>query len=199
MELFIIRHGQSIGDREDRHLGPADFPLSSAGLEQAEALAAFIYRSYPLEKIYTSPLERCQETAAQIAAPLQLEVQVEAALTERDNGLLAGMLRSEALKKYPYPEEGRSYDQPLYGGESELDQRCRVEHFFAKLCRDRPANRVGIVSHASVINHLFRCFLNMPNDCPVYLSTSEAAVHFWHLHDKYRQIIFNNYQGHLKS
>ena len=197
MELFIIRHGHSMGDHEDRHQGHADFPLSGKGEEQAEALAAFIYRNYPLQLIYSSPLKRCLETAEIIAKPLQIPIHERQALIERDNGLLAGMLRTEALEKYPYPEGGRSYEQPLYEGESELSLRCRVEHFFAPLCRDQSIQRIGIVTHASVISQLFRCFLNLPNDCNVYLSTSDAAVHFWNIHQDYRQIIFNNYQQHL--
>ena len=158
MELFIIRHGHSMGDHEDRHQGHADFSLSAKGETQAEALAAFIYRNYPLQKIYSSPLKRCLETAKQIANPLQIPIHEEAALIERDNGLLAGMLRSEALKKYPYPEKGRSYYEPLFGGESELSVRCRVEHFFARVCRDQSTERIGIVTHASVISLLFHCF-----------------------------------------
>lgn len=197
MELFIIRHGHSMGDHEDRHQGHADFPLSSKGQDQAEHLAAYIYRNYPLQMIYSSPLKRCLETAEMIAAPLQIQISEEQALMERDNGELAGMLRSEALVKYPYPQEGRYYDQPLYGGESELDLRCRVEHFFAELCRKQSVQRIGIVTHASVISQLFRCFLNLPNDSNVYLSTSDAAVHFWNIHHHYRQIIFNNHQQHL--
>ncbi len=197
MELLIIRHGQSQGMLEDRHEGRADFELSAQGVEQAEKVARFIYQNYPLERIYSSPLQRAHQTALQIADPLGIPVYESEALTERDNGRLSGMKRSEALEAYPFPESGRQYYDSFVGGESELDQRCRVERFLAELCENPPARRIGLVSHASTINLLFRTFLNLPLNCPVYLSTAEGGIHFWHIHNRFQQIIFNNYQSHL--
>jgi 2,3-bisphosphoglycerate-dependent phosphoglycerate mutase len=197
MELLIIRHGQSMGEVEERHEGRADFPLSPLGFEQAEKTARFLYRNYPLDRIYTSPLVRARSTAEAIAGPLQQQIQLCDALTDRDNGKLAGMLRSEALEKFPYPTHGRPYYEALFGGESELTQRNRVEHFFARLCSETPARRIGLVTHSSTINMLFRVFLSLNNPCNIYLSTSEAGIHFWHLNDKFRQIIFNNHRAHL--
>lgn len=199
MELLIIRHGQSMGEVEERHEGRADFPLSPLGYEQAEKTARFLYRNYPLDRIYTSPLVRARSTAEMIARPLQQPVQIEEALNERDNGRLSGMLRSEALEKYPFPPQGRPYYESFFGGESELAQRNRIEHFFGRICQELPGRRVGLISHASTINLLFRCFLNLPTQCNIYLSTSEAGIHFWHLNDKFRQIIFNNHRGHLEG
>ena len=197
MELLIIRHGQSMGEVEERHEGRADFPLSPLGYEQAEKTARFLYRNYPLDRVYSSPLARTRSTAEMISRPMQIPVEFSEALTERDNGKLAGMLRSEALEKFPYPTQGRPYYESFFGGESELDQRNRVEHFFARLCCDPPAKRIGLVTHSSTINQLFRVFLNLTNTANIYLSTSEAGIHFWHVNDKFRQIIFNNHRAHL--
>lgn len=197
MELLIIRHGQSMGEVEERHEGRADFPLSPLGYEQAEKTARFLYRNYPLDRVYSSPLARTRSTAEMISRPMQIPVEFSEALTERDNGKLAGMLRSEALEKFPYPTQGRPYYESFFGGESELDQRNRVEHFFARLCSDPPAKRIGLVTHSSTINQLFRVFLNLTNTANIYLSTSEAGIHFWHVNDKFRQIIFNNHRAHL--
>lgn len=198
MEILVIRHGQSYGDLEDRHEGLADFKLSPQGVTQAEKIARFIYQNYPLNRIYTSPLVRARETADRIAEPLQIPVYEEEGLIERDNGKLSGMLRSEALLQFPYPAEGRAYYESLHGGESELQQRMRVEAFWARLCQEAPDRRIGIVTHSSTINMLFQSFLQLPNDCHVFLSTAEAGIHFWNVHQRYRQIMFNNYQEHLK-
>jgi len=199
MELLIIRHGQSTGDLEDRHEGPADFPLSEWGHQQAYHISRYIYREHPLDYLISSPLLRAVRTAEIIAEPLQLPVYTASELTERNNGKLAGMSRHEAMEKYPYPPQGRRYYEPIYGGESELAMRNRVEHFFARLCAEPPGKRVGIVTHGPVISMLFRCFASLPNDSNLYLSTVEAGIHFWHLNQRYRQIIFNNYQGHLSA
>lgn len=199
MELLIIRHGQSQADLEERHEGRADFSLTELGKHQARLAAAFLYRKYPLEHIFSSPLKRARETAEIIAAPLQLPVFSDDRLMERDNGKLAGMLRSEALEKYPYPPEGRRPHEKIHGGESDIAFRARIEDFFSELCSKPPAPRVGIVAHGGSINMLFRAFLNLPMDVNVYLGTGDTGIHFWHISDKYRQILFNNYLSHLQE
>ncbi|MGV3523928.1 MAG: histidine phosphatase family protein [Candidatus Sericytochromatia bacterium] len=198
MELLVIRHGQSMGEVEERHEGQADFPLSALGYEQAQQIATYLYRHYPPDQVISSPLERARETARLIAQPLQIPVIANPALSERDNGMVSGMLRSEALERYPYPPQGRAYYERFFEGESELEQRLRVEGFFARLCDHPPAYRVALVSHRSTINLLFRAFAQLPNQSNFYLSTSEAAIHLWHINDRYRQILFSNFRGHLE-
>lgn len=199
MELLIIRHGQSQADLEERHEGRADFSLTELGKYQARLAAAFLYRKYPLQHVICSPLKRAHETAEIIAAPLQLQVHSDERLMERDNGKLAGMLRSEALEKYPYPTNGRRPHEQFHGGESDIAFRARIESFFSELCSTPPAHRVGIVAHGGSINMLFRAFLNLPLDVNIYLGTGDTGIHFWHISDKYRQILFNNHLAHLQE
>lgn len=198
MELLIIRHGQSQADLEERHDGRADFPLTELGRFQARQAAAWLYRKYPLEYILSSPLRRARETAEIIATPLQLPVHTDQRLIERDVGKLAGMLRSEALEKYPYPPEGRKPHEKFQGGESDIEFRARVESFFCELCHKPPAQRIGIVTHASSIHMLGRAFLNLPMDTHFYLATGETGIHFWHLNNRYRQMLFCNSLVHLE-
>ena len=199
MELLIINHGQSQAALEDRHEGRADFSLTDKGRVQARQAATFLYRKYPLEAIVSSPLRRARETAEIIAAPLQLKISSDERLSDFDNGCLSGMLRSEALLKFPYPAEGRKSYERFHGGETGLELRSRIESFFAELCDHPPAQRIGIVAHSSVINMLFRAFLNLPLEVNVHLGTGDTGIHFWHLNDKYRQILFSNYLGHLQE
>ncbi|PIQ26929.1 histidine phosphatase family protein [bacterium (Candidatus Blackallbacteria) CG17_big_fil_post_rev_8_21_14_2_50_48_46] len=199
MELLIIRHGQSQAELEERHEGRADFLLTELGRFQARQAAAFIYAKYPLQHVISSPLKRAFETAEIIAKPLALEVHTDARLMERDNGKLAGMLRSEALDKYPYPAEGRRTYEKFQGGESDIEFRSRVENFFSELCHHPPAHRVGIIAHGGSINMLFRAFMNLPMDVNIYLGTGDTGIHFWHLSERYRQILFSNYLGHLQD
>lgn len=199
MELLIIRHGQSQADLEDRHEGRADFSLTELGKYQARLAAAYLYRKYPLEHVICSPLKRARESAEIIAGPLQLQVHSDERLMERDNGKLAGMLRSEALEKYPYPPDGRRPHEQIHGGESDIAFRARIEEFFSELSSRPPAQRVGIVAHGGSINMLFRAFLNLPLDVNIYLATGDTGIHFWHINSKYRQILFNNYLGHLQE
>lgn len=60
--LYIVRHGESMGNLARRLQGQTDFPLSPLGEEQA-ALAAQRLAGEPLSAVYASPLKRAHRTA----------------------------------------------------------------------------------------------------------------------------------------
>jgi 2,3-bisphosphoglycerate-dependent phosphoglycerate mutase len=72
-ELFIVRHGDAIPDADE--IIPSgiydDLPLSRLGREQARDLAERLGR-ISFDAVYSSPLRRCQETAAPLARRLEL-------------------------------------------------------------------------------------------------------------------------------
>ena len=72
-ELFIVRHGDAIpGADEIIASGRYDnLPLSQLGREQTQALTERLSR-LPFDAIYSSPLLRCQQTAAPLAERLGL-------------------------------------------------------------------------------------------------------------------------------
>lgn len=58
IRLYLIRHGQTPGNKLQRYIGTTDEPLSTEGKEFLEKL------TYPIpEALYVSPLCRCVETA----------------------------------------------------------------------------------------------------------------------------------------
>ncbi len=76
-ELFLIRHGDAIPGPEE--IIPSgiydDLPLSKTGREQANALAARL-KDIPFDAAYSSPLRRCQETAAPLIEQLGLPLTI---------------------------------------------------------------------------------------------------------------------------
>ncbi|HEX6110694.1 MAG TPA: histidine phosphatase family protein, partial [Geminicoccaceae bacterium] len=59
--------------------------LGASGLREAEALTGRL-EGWPIEALYSSPLERARATAAPIADRLHLEVQIAQELNEIDYG-----------------------------------------------------------------------------------------------------------------
>ena len=58
LKIYLIRHGQTPGNKLKRYIGTTDEQLSQEGREFLEKL------SYPMpESLYVSPLLRCVETA----------------------------------------------------------------------------------------------------------------------------------------
>jgi probable phosphoglycerate mutase len=96
--LLLVRHGESIWNAESRWQGHADPPLSALGEEQAAAAADALDG---VGAVWTSDLVRARRTAAIIAARLDLTVQVDVRLRERDVGEWTGLTRSEIEERWP--------------------------------------------------------------------------------------------------
>src|ERR1019366_3333305 len=76
-ELFLIRHGDAIPGPDE--IIPSgiydDLPLSQKGREQARAVAERL-KVLRFDAAYSSPLRRCQETAAPLLETLKLPLTI---------------------------------------------------------------------------------------------------------------------------
>jgi broad specificity phosphatase PhoE len=75
--LYLVRHGRATGGW-DKDLDPG---LDALGQEQAEAVAERLAPAGPLA-LLSSPMRRCQETSAPLAARWGVPVGIEPAVTE---------------------------------------------------------------------------------------------------------------------
>ena len=64
MKIWMIRHGMTAGNREQRYVGTTDEPLCEEGRQQILAKGQMIALDYDIQNIYVSPMRRCRETAA---------------------------------------------------------------------------------------------------------------------------------------
>ena len=113
MTIYVVRHGQTVANREKRRLGRGDSPLTPVGIEQALAFADAIAeetRAGSDVAIETSPLPRARHTAALIADRLGLSAErcrVSPLLIERDFGRWEGLSREEIVKRFPKAVEAQ--------------------------------------------------------------------------------------------
>jgi len=91
--LILLRHGETLWNRERRLQGTSDQALSDRGQEQAERLAAAL--SGPVAKIYVSPLLRARQFAAPLAERSGLSPEVIEELREMSFGLFEGLTYEE--------------------------------------------------------------------------------------------------------
>jgi broad specificity phosphatase PhoE len=98
--LFLIRHGETQANLEQRYQGQGESSLSELGLEESEELSRFL-ASEDFCAIYSSTLSRSYETACIIAKPHKLEVTKIADLKERHYGIWENMKFDEIRSKYP--------------------------------------------------------------------------------------------------
>ena len=89
-----MRHG---ADPSDRYGGWSTYGLTEIGREQVHNAKSKL-RNKGITKIYSSDLVRAKETAEIVANELSLKITYLPQFRESNNGLLAGMLKTEATK-----------------------------------------------------------------------------------------------------
>lgn len=116
MLLLLVRHGQTVGNIEERIQGDDD-PLTDFGRRQARTLAAHLAQRSGITHLYASPLIRALETATIIGEALDLEPVPVPGLAEINAGHAAGQLWHEwRLANAELAEIMARPDRPLTAG-----------------------------------------------------------------------------------
>ncbi|MEI7611728.1 MAG: histidine phosphatase family protein [Betaproteobacteria bacterium] len=156
--LCFVRHGETAWNAEQRMQGHKDLPLNEDGLAQAEQ-AAHYFISQQVAALYSSDLQRAQQTARPIGEVLNLSVALLPELRERNYGRCEGMIRSEIVAVYP--EDARALrerlpDYVVPGGESIRQHQQRVLECVGRLARAHAGQAIVIVTHGGVLDLVYR-------------------------------------------
>ncbi len=98
MQLILIRHGETLWNKEGRIQGTSDVELSEVGLEQARKLALSLKDS-EVGAIHASPLKRAYQTAEIINRYHQRRIEVHPDLMEMDQGDFEGLSFQELMAR----------------------------------------------------------------------------------------------------
>ena len=180
--FHLVRHGQyglidrALGGRAPGH------GLSPAGHEEAERVAGAM-RARPVAAVVSSPVQRAAETAASIAAALDLAVQVDPALTEIDCGEWTGVT-FEALRDRPAWRRWNRFrsSAAIPGGESMLAVQARTVAALERLHAVHGNAELVVVSHADVIKAALLHVLGAPLDHVgrLEIGPGSRSVVAWH-------------------
>ncbi|MED3646392.1 histidine phosphatase family protein [Halalkalibacterium halodurans] len=151
MNLYLIRHGESMGNKLGKIQGTEDFPLSPLGEKQAAELGSY-FKAIPLDYIYSSDLTRAHETAKAIGQVKGLPVEATALAREVHLGPFQGKTRAEIYEHYPETKKTTILTSGIEGTETveELTKRCN--HFRSELLMKHRGENVAIVSHGGFIS-----------------------------------------------
>lgn len=97
MEIYIVRHGETLWNREKRLQGRVDIELSDSGREAARLTGQALMET-PIDLIFSSPLKRAYETAVLIRNGRDIEIRTDDRLRELSFGHFEGDNFSELLK-----------------------------------------------------------------------------------------------------
>lgn len=128
MKLILVRHGETIWNREGRVQGFSDIDLSDAGVDQARQLALSL-KDATISAIYSSPLVRAQNTARIINEFHHAPVYMEPGLMEMDQGDFEGLTFQELMaceKDFLKQWQSDPASVQMPNGESFLDVQQRA-------------------------------------------------------------------------
>ncbi len=176
--ILLIRHGQNDWVNKRRLAGwTPGVHLNEEGRSQAEQLSERL-SSLPLKAIYSSPLERCIETAAFLAHPHGLEVVELDDIGEVHYGDWQGKKIKKLAKKkrkwYAVQHFPSRFRFP--GGESLTEVQKRAVAAIERLSLLHEKELVAVVSHADVIKLILAYYLGMHIDLFQRIVVSPASV-----------------------
>jgi 2,3-bisphosphoglycerate-dependent phosphoglycerate mutase len=178
-ELFLIRHGDAIPGADE--IIPSgtynNLPLSKTGRSQAQALAERL-KNLRFDAAYSSPLRRCQETAAPLLEALHMQVTLvegikEIRLVEKtpvpslndgdDLTPLVQTLEANLADHVSIAANAGTWDAVAMD-ETSKGFRRRVVEACDAIARQHIGQRVLIFSHGGVINAYAAEVLGMERD-----------------------------------
>jgi probable phosphoglycerate mutase len=158
--FFLIRHGETVWNLENRFQGQRDSPLSDKGRQQAQRLGEH-FKEIEIQALYSSDLGRAVGTAEPIAASKSLPLQTMASLRERSFGIFEGRCREEARAENPEAFEAwnlGSFSEVVPGGESRQNLCERVIEGLENIAAAHQQQSVAVVTHGGVLSSLWRYF-----------------------------------------
>lgn len=172
--IDLMRHGEPKGGR--RYRGQIDDPLSDRGwAEMREAAAA----PPPWDRILSSPLRRCAEFAAELAARLEVPLEIDERLREAGFGVWEGRSADEIRAADP-GGIARFYQDPLHSrpaGAEPLEQFSRrVIAAFEDVARRSGYRHSLLVTHAGVIRTVIAHVLGAPLASIYRISVQTASI-----------------------
>ena len=159
--IFLIRHGQTDWNQQARAQGWADIPLNAKGLQQAEALGEYVRANLQIDRVITSDLKRCTQTADAIQLPYETDTR----LREFNTGDLTGLNWEETESNFPDAAadllSSRAWARRP-NGESDFDTAARAAGFVHETGLLKDDAETVLVSHGGLIRRLICVLLDMP-------------------------------------
>ena len=198
--IFLIRHGETEWNRQNRLQGNSNIHLSKEGYHQAITLADHPPFQH-VDAIYSSDLARAMETASIIAERFNLGVKMMPALREMNFGDWEGREISELVKNFP-EDFGKFFTAPERchppHGETFLECQARVMIGIREIIAEHENQNVIVVSHGAVIRLVLGAALDMPIHKIWAISQSNVAVNIMRVDDGKFTVELMNSTEHLR-
>lgn len=174
--VLLIRHGHTPTAGRVLTGWTRGVHLSERGRAQAEALVHRL-EGVPLQAIYSSPLERCRETAAPLARARGLPVRTRRDLLEVNYGEWTGRSIRQLARTRAWRALQRTPSAVRFpGGETLSEVQARAVDAVRDIAEAHPGGVVAIVTHADVVRLALAGLLGLPLDLSQRLAVDPGSV-----------------------
>ena len=187
--IIFLRHGQAKNNTERVLAGRTPgVPLTDNGIDQAKKAAEFIEKMN-VAKIYTSPIERAQQTAEIVGDHNAIDVISDKRLIELDMGKFTGLKYDEIFEKH-----GNVFLK-FYSGDLELahngvetfaEVKNRVLDVIEHVIGQHKDENVLLVTHMDPIKAVLSSVMDLKPQSLFELIVANASL-----------TVFNEHQGNL--
>lgn len=179
--IYVVRHGETDWNKNQRFQGATDIKLNDMGRDQAANLKAF-FQSIQIDSAYSSTLSRASETAEIALSDLKISIHKDERLREISIGEAEGLTHEEILQKYGEQSllKWRSYDERLLdfsfsNGETKRQMMYRVRQVFLDIAQNSNRGNIAVFTHGMVMRAMTYIFGNgLPWDLQ---SFANGSVH----------------------
>jgi len=194
LELWLIRHGETLWNRERRIQGQQQNPLSELGVKQARRLGVRL-EGGTFDAVYCSDLKRAVQTA-ELALP-GVTPCFDKRLREISRGVLEGKVDADLTPEELRVREEMRSDRYAYrppGGENFADVWARVSDWLGDLPRE---GKVVAVTHGGVIHSVLRILLDASGPTTWAFAVNNASITRVRLEEGRATLLTVNDHAHL--
>ena len=195
--IFLIRHGENEYVAKGRLAGRLPgVHLNETGKKQAEAVAK-AFAEAPIKAVYSSPMERCMETAQPLAAALKMEVIPRDGIIEVDFGEWQDKTLKQLRRRKLWKVVQASPSRMCFpGGETFANAQQRIVKELETLAEQHdPKNLIACFSHSDLIKLAVSYYLGQPIDLFQRIMIAPASISTLHLGEMGAQIINVNHNA----
>ncbi len=174
--IFFVRHG--VTDQTGSKLSgwTPGIHLNEAGQNQAEAAAAYL-ADQKIAAVYSSPIERCRETAVAIADPHGVQVRTKKNLGEVDYGNWTGRSLKSLMRTKLWTTVQRWPSAMTFPeGETLRSVQARSVDEIEALREAHRKDRICCVSHGDVIRLVLAHYLGVHLDLYQRIAIGPASI-----------------------
>lgn len=154
--FYIVRHGETENNKNQRLSGWIDTPLTERGVQDALSAASKL-KGVQFDKVVSSDMGRAFATAYIVTRQLDITYEVERTKSLREVNY--GDFANQPYSAYPAgmtPQENANFVAP--NGESLIQMQVRVQAYLQDLASANPDQTILLVAHDGTINAIRASF-----------------------------------------